>query len=92
MFKTPSFKEDGLDRRLCVAPMMDWTDRHCRYFHRLLSPNALLFTEMVFRPLGRITSQAQRIDDFERMKGIIHFPNKDEELDQWAEEISQSIL
>ena len=47
MFKTPSFKEDGLDRRLCVAPMMDWTDRHCRYFHRLLSPNALLFTEMV---------------------------------------------
>ena len=29
---------DTLDRRLCVAPMMDWTDRHCRYFHRLLSP------------------------------------------------------
>ena len=27
--------------------MMDWTDRHCRYFHRLLSPNALLYTEMV---------------------------------------------
>ena len=45
-----------------------------------------------FRPLGRITSQAQCIDDFERMKGIIHFPNKDEELDQWAEEISQSIF
>ncbi len=34
-------------RRLCVAPMMDWTDRHCRYFHRLLSPSALLYTEMV---------------------------------------------
>ncbi|HEX7370596.1 MAG TPA: tRNA dihydrouridine(20/20a) synthase DusA [Rhodanobacteraceae bacterium] len=33
--------------RLCVAPMMDWTDRHCRYFHRLLSPNARLYTEMV---------------------------------------------
>ncbi len=30
-----------------VAPMMDWTDRHCRYFHRLLAPNALLYTEMV---------------------------------------------
>ncbi len=30
-----------------VAPMMDWTDRHCRYFHRLISPNALLYTEMV---------------------------------------------
>ena len=36
-----------LDRRLCVAPMMDWTDRHCRYFHRLLAPRALLYTEMV---------------------------------------------
>lgn len=34
-------------RRVCVAPMMDWTDRHCRYFHRLLSPHALLYTEMV---------------------------------------------
>lgn len=33
--------------RLSVAPMMDWTDRHCRYFHRLLSPHALLYTEMV---------------------------------------------
>jgi tRNA-dihydrouridine synthase A len=30
-----------------VAPMMDWTDRHCRYFHRLLSPSILLYTEMV---------------------------------------------
>jgi len=33
--------------RVCVAPMMDWTDRHCRYFHRLLSPRARLYTEMV---------------------------------------------
>ena len=33
--------------RLSVAPMMDWTDRHCRYFHRLLSAQALLYTEMV---------------------------------------------
>ncbi len=30
-----------------VAPMMDWTDRHCRYFLRLLSPSAMLYTEMV---------------------------------------------
>jgi len=30
-----------------VAPMMDWTDRHCRWFHRKLSKNALLYTEMV---------------------------------------------
>lgn len=34
-------------RRFCVAPMMDWTDRHCRFFLRLLSKNALLYTEMV---------------------------------------------
>lgn len=33
--------------RLSVAPMMDWTDRHCRWFHRLMSREALLYTEMV---------------------------------------------
>jgi tRNA-dihydrouridine synthase A len=33
--------------RLSVAPMMDWTDRHCRVFHRLLAPHARLYTEMV---------------------------------------------
>ena len=33
--------------RLCVAPMLDWTDRHCRVFHRLLSRHARLYTEMV---------------------------------------------
>ena len=32
---------------ISVAPMMDWTDRNCRYFHRLISPSALLYTEMV---------------------------------------------
>ena len=32
---------------MSVAPMMDWTDRHCRYFHRLLTKNTLLYTEMV---------------------------------------------
>lgn len=32
---------------LSIAPMLDWTDRHCRYFHRLLSSQALLYTEMV---------------------------------------------
>ena len=37
----------ALDRRLCVAPMMDWTDRHCRHFHSHIAPGALLFTEMV---------------------------------------------
>jgi tRNA-dihydrouridine synthase A len=33
--------------RFSVAPMMDWTDRHCRFFHRLISAKALLYTEMV---------------------------------------------
>ncbi|MWB78515.1 tRNA dihydrouridine(20/20a) synthase DusA [Pseudooceanicola sp. 216_PA32_1] len=36
--------------RLAVAPMMDWTDRHCRYVHRLLSRDTLLYTEMVTAP------------------------------------------
>ncbi|WP_420558766.1 tRNA dihydrouridine(20/20a) synthase DusA [Roseovarius sp.] len=36
--------------RLSVAPMMDWTDRHCRFLHRQLSRNALLYTEMVAAP------------------------------------------
>lgn len=36
--------------RLSIAPMMDWTDRHCRYLHRLLSKRALLYTEMVTAP------------------------------------------
>lgn len=38
---------DRAHRRLSVAPMMDWTDAHCRAFHRLLAPDALLYTEMV---------------------------------------------
>jgi tRNA-dihydrouridine synthase A len=33
--------------RFAVAPMMDWTDRHCRFFHRLLTRRALIYTEMV---------------------------------------------
>ena len=36
--------------RLSVAPMMDWTDRHCRYLHRILSGQTLLYTEMVTSP------------------------------------------
>ena len=35
------------DRRLSVAPMMDRTDRHCRYFFRQLSKKSLLYTEMI---------------------------------------------
>lgn len=36
-----------LDRKVSVAPMLDWTDRHCRYFFRLLSQQVLLYTEMI---------------------------------------------
>jgi hypothetical protein len=38
--------------RLSVAPMMDWTDRHCRFFHRILTRHALLYTEMVTAKAG----------------------------------------
>ena len=37
----------ALSHKFCVAPMMEWTDRHCRYFMRLISKRALLYTEMV---------------------------------------------
>jgi tRNA-dihydrouridine synthase A len=36
-----------IDRRFSIAPMMEWTDRHCRFFHRLLTRRALLYTEML---------------------------------------------
>ncbi len=36
-----------LQRRFSIAPMMDWTDRHCRFFHRLLTRRTLLYTEML---------------------------------------------
>jgi tRNA-dihydrouridine synthase A len=54
---------EKIDRRICVAPMMDYTDRHCRYFMRLLSPSALLYTEM-------ITAKALLHGDVERLLGF----------------------
>jgi tRNA-dihydrouridine synthase A len=53
----------ALDRRLCVAPMMAYTDRHCRYLLRLVSPRSLLYTEMV-------TAQALAHGDVERLLGF----------------------
>jgi tRNA-dihydrouridine synthase A len=44
---TPALPDPPSPWRFCVAPMMDWTDRHCRYFHRQLSVRARLYTEMV---------------------------------------------
>jgi tRNA-dihydrouridine synthase A len=49
-------------RTLSVAPMMDWTDRHCRYFHRLLSSHALLYTEMVTTGALVHGDQARHLD------------------------------
>lgn len=49
--------------QLSVAPMMDWTDRHCRYFHRLLAPHARLYTEM-------LTAQAVIHGDREHLLGF----------------------
>lgn len=42
-----SLSVDSRRWRVSVAPMLDWSDRHCRYFHRLLSQHALLYSEMV---------------------------------------------
>ena len=49
--------------RFCVAPMMDWTDRHCRMFHRQLTAHALLYSEMV-------TAAAIRHGDRQRLLGF----------------------
>src|ERR1700734_955268 len=40
-------QKQSILRKLSVAPMMDWTDCHCRYVHRLYAPHALLYTEMI---------------------------------------------
>ncbi|MBY6153326.1 tRNA dihydrouridine(20/20a) synthase DusA [Vannielia litorea] len=47
---TPSAEATLEAARLSVAPMMDWTDRHCRFFHRQLTARTLLYTEMVTAP------------------------------------------
>src|SRR5690606_27048986 len=57
-------KRDSLDRRISVAPMMDYTDRHCRYFLRLLSPSALLYTEMITAP-AIVRGDAERLLAFD---------------------------
>jgi tRNA-dihydrouridine synthase A len=57
---------DKQDIRFSVAPMMDWTDRHCRYFHRLLSRHARLYTEM-------LTTGAVIFGDRDRLMGFEAF-------------------
>lgn len=51
------------EKLIAVAPMMDWTDRHCRAFHRQLTRHALLYTEMV-------TADAVRFGDRARLLGF----------------------
>src|SRR5688572_28332304 len=53
-----------LDRRIAVAPMMDYTDRHCRYFLRLISPSVLLYTEMITAP-AIVRGNAERLLGFD---------------------------
>jgi tRNA-dihydrouridine synthase A len=52
------------DRRVCVAPMMDWTDRHCRYFLRLFAPHAVLYTEMLVSA-AVVRGNAERLLEFD---------------------------
>ena len=59
----PGFDAVARARRFSVAPMMDWTDRHCRLFHRALTANALLYSEMV-------TTGAVRFGPRERLIGF----------------------
>ena len=56
-----------MDRRLSIAPMMDWTDRHCRAFHRALTARALLYTEMVTAP-AVIHGDRERLLGFDRVE------------------------
>ena len=52
---------------ISVAPMMEWTDRHCRYFHRLLAPRALLYTEMITTS-ALLHGDHHRLLDFDPME------------------------
>src|SRR5882757_801238 len=55
-----------LNRQFSIAPMMEWTDRHCRFFHRQLTRRALLYTEM-------LTTAAILRGDRERLLGFDAF-------------------
>src|SRR5271167_974423 len=47
MSNNPKKGASQWNRRFAIAPMMEWTDRHCRFFHRLLTRRALIYTEML---------------------------------------------
>ena len=55
----------SLSHRFCIAPMMDWTDRHCRFFLRLITRHARLYTEMITAP-ALVHGDVARHLDFDR--------------------------
>lgn len=64
---TADFPAKGVtapSHRFCIAPMMEWTDRYCRYFFRLLTKHSLLYTEMV-TAAAIVHGDARRILDFD---------------------------
>lgn len=75
-----------LDHRFSVAPMMEWTDRHCRWFHRLLVPEALLFTEMVTSGAIRHGDRA-RLLDFDRAEHPVVLQLGGSEPEEMAEAV-----
>ena len=66
MIEKAVIDQQSWSRQFCVAPMMDWTDRHCRFFHRLLTRRALIYTEM-------LTTGAVLRGDRERLLGFDPF-------------------
>ena len=73
-----------MDRRLSIAPMMDWTDRHCRAFHRALTSRALLYTEMVTAP-AVIHGDRDRLLGFDRIEHPVALQLGGSDPDQLAE-------
>ena len=76
-----------IDRRLCVAPMMDWTDRHCRYFLRQVAPDARLFTEMV-TAAALIHGKLDRLLDYDAAEAPLVLQLGDSQPDRLARAVS----
>lgn len=73
-----------MNRRLSIAPMMDWTDRHCRAFHRALTTHALLYTEMVTAP-AILHGDHQRLLGFDAVEHPVALQLGGSDPDQLAE-------
>ncbi len=73
-----------MNRRLSIAPMMDWTDRHCRAFHRALTAEALLYTEMVTAP-AIIHGDHERLLGFDAVEHPVALQLGGSDPDQLAE-------